>query len=197
MPRIYRQRPDWDEYFLNFAEAASQRADCTRRSVGAVIVKDNRIVATGYNGAPPGEGSCLAGDCPRGKHYTVDVPFYVTVNCDGDTTPLSAHQECACGSEEWPCRESVEPGSSYDTGAGSCIAVHAELNALLYADRDKCEGATMYIAAVTYQVRDGQVRDVQRTSGAPCDGCMRAIKGAGIARAVWTLDMDSTDSWSR
>lgn len=59
-------RPPWDSYFMGIVEAVSKRADCRRRQVGAVIVKNHRIVATGYNGAPAGEGSCLAGECPRG-----------------------------------------------------------------------------------------------------------------------------------
>ena len=59
-------RPTPDEYFLNIAEAASLRAECRRRLVGAVIVKDGRIVGAGYNGAAPGAPSCLDGACPRG-----------------------------------------------------------------------------------------------------------------------------------
>jgi dCMP deaminase len=59
-------RPSWDDYFLGIAVAVSARADCRRRQHGAVIVKANRIVATGYNGAHPGGPSCLAGECPRG-----------------------------------------------------------------------------------------------------------------------------------
>ncbi len=62
-------RPDWDQYFLNLAWAVAQRADCTRRRVGAVIVDaDHRVVSVGYNGAPPGKPGCLtAGACPRGQ----------------------------------------------------------------------------------------------------------------------------------
>lgn len=63
-------RPSFDNYFLGIATAVSARADCRRALCGAVIVKDNRIVATGYNGAAPGGPSCLDGECPRGlKSY--------------------------------------------------------------------------------------------------------------------------------
>jgi len=51
-------RPTWTKYFLRVAEVISSRATCQRRKVGAVIVKDNRILATGYNGAPKGQKHC-------------------------------------------------------------------------------------------------------------------------------------------
>ena len=53
------KRPSWDEYFLGFAKQAATRASCDRKHVGAVIVKDRRILSTGYNGAAPGTPSCL------------------------------------------------------------------------------------------------------------------------------------------
>jgi dCMP deaminase len=59
-------RPDWDDYFLGIAAAVAARADCRRARHGAVIIKERRIVATGYNASPAGGPSCLAGECPRG-----------------------------------------------------------------------------------------------------------------------------------
>jgi dCMP deaminase len=56
-------RPDWDEYFLIIAEAVASRSDCERSKVGAVVVKDRRVRATGYNGAPSGKSGCAT--CPR------------------------------------------------------------------------------------------------------------------------------------
>ena len=47
-------RPDWDTYFMDFARLAEQRSTCLRRRVGAVIVKDKMVLATGYNGTPLG-----------------------------------------------------------------------------------------------------------------------------------------------
>lgn len=67
-------RPDWDTYFLDLAHAISARADCRRAQHGAVIVKDRRVVATGYNGGPAGGASCLDGDCPRGLLAAEEQP---------------------------------------------------------------------------------------------------------------------------
>jgi len=126
-------RPGWDDYFLGIAQAVAARADCTRARVGAVIVKNHRIVATGYNGSPAGEPGCLTdGACPRGRH----------------TLP------------------EMSAGGDFDNGPGFCIAVHAEANAIIYADRDRTEHATIYVTQ------------------APCAGCAKLIKGAGIGRVV-------------
>jgi dCMP deaminase len=59
------QRPDWDTYFMLQAEIAKLRSNCLSRHVGAVIVKDNRQIATGYNGTPSGIKNCFEGGCPR------------------------------------------------------------------------------------------------------------------------------------
>lgn len=61
------QRPSWDEYFLEVAGLVAKRSTCLRRRVGAVIVKDKRILATGYNGAPSGLDHCLDIGCLREK----------------------------------------------------------------------------------------------------------------------------------
>ena len=58
-------RMSWDEYFLEIARTAATRATCSRRKHGAVIAKDRRIVATGYNGGPSGYPHCEDGGCPR------------------------------------------------------------------------------------------------------------------------------------
>jgi dCMP deaminase len=60
-------RPSWDEYFLELASLVSRRATCLRRHVGAVLVKDKKILATGYNGAPSGLEHCLDTGCLRQK----------------------------------------------------------------------------------------------------------------------------------
>ena len=58
-------RPDWDHYFMEIARVVSKRSTCLRRSVGAVIVKNKQIVATGYNGTPSGLEHCAVTGCLR------------------------------------------------------------------------------------------------------------------------------------
>lgn len=67
-------RPDWDSYFLAGAMWVASRADCTRSRVGAILVREHRIVSTGYNGSIAGTPGCLDGNCPRGRQSYVDRP---------------------------------------------------------------------------------------------------------------------------
>lgn len=60
-------RPTWDEYFIEITHLVAKRSTCLRRQVGAVIVKDKNILATGYNGAPSGVSHCLDVGCLREK----------------------------------------------------------------------------------------------------------------------------------
>jgi len=59
------ERPDWDEYFLDIALTVAKRATCLRRQMGAVLVRDRRILTTGYNGAPSGLPHCAETGCLR------------------------------------------------------------------------------------------------------------------------------------
>ncbi len=156
-------RPDWDRWALGIAQAVAMRGDCTRRQVGAVLLDQNhRVIGCGYNGGPSGGESCLAGECPRGRHYEIACPHPIA-----DHEGKECIRQCACG-DPWPCSLSVQPGSSYDTGPGMCIAVHAEMNALLdVSDRGRLLGATMYI---TEQ---------------PCGGCLKILKNTEIKTFVW------------
>jgi len=58
-------RPSWDEYFMQIVDLVKSRSTCLRRQVGALIVKDKRILATGYNGAPMGCRHCAEVGCLR------------------------------------------------------------------------------------------------------------------------------------
>lgn len=70
MPKIpkIKKRPSFDEYFLNLAKVVRDRSNCLRDSVGVVLIKDKRIIATGYNGTPMGVKNCDEGGCERCLH---------------------------------------------------------------------------------------------------------------------------------
>lgn len=78
-------RPDWDHYFMEIAQVVARRSNCSRRQVAAVIVKDHRIISTGYNGTPRGIKNCFEGGCPR---------------CNSDTPSGSKLDECICSHGE-------------------------------------------------------------------------------------------------
>jgi len=107
------ERPTWDQYFMEMAELTAKRSTCMRRSVGAVIVKDNRAIATGYNGAPRGiahceeRGGCLRQQLgvPSGQRHEICMALHAEQNAiiqaaamghsiEGGTIYVT-HQPCA------------------------------------------------------------------------------------------------------
>lgn len=60
-------RPSWEAYFMGIAVLVAKRSTCLRRAVGAVVVKNKRILSTGYNGAPSGIQHCIDAGCLREK----------------------------------------------------------------------------------------------------------------------------------
>ncbi len=69
-------RPSWEQYFMEITKLVASRSTCLRRHVGAILVKDKNILATGYNGAPSGISHCLEvgclreqGDIPSGQRH--------------------------------------------------------------------------------------------------------------------------------
>ena len=92
------ERPDWGQYFLNIAEEVASRSTCPRASVGAVIVRDNRILSTGYNGALSGKPHCtevgclmVNGHCERTIHAETNAVAQAArfgISLDGATMYL-------------------------------------------------------------------------------------------------------------
>jgi len=90
-------RPSTRDYFLDIAAVTATRATCLRKQVGAVLVRDNRIIATGYNGSPPGEPHCSDPEtgclienshCVRTVHAEINALLYAAkdgVSVDGAT----------------------------------------------------------------------------------------------------------------
>ena len=66
-----RERPSWDTYFMDITTLVAKRTTCLRRAVGAIVVKDKRILSTGYNGAPSHIRHCSEVGCLRAQ---LDVP---------------------------------------------------------------------------------------------------------------------------
>lgn len=62
-------RPSWDEYFMDITRVVATRSTCLRRQVGAVIVKDKRLLTSGYNGAPRGLAHCAEVGCLRDAYH--------------------------------------------------------------------------------------------------------------------------------
>lgn len=145
-------RPSKKDYYLEIAKAVARRSTCLRRQYGAVIVKDDQIISTGYNGAARGEENCCdAGEC-------------------------------------WRQANGIPHGEQYE----KCVAVHAEANAILSADRAAMIGATLYLAGF----ENGRLIKAE-----PCAMCARLIKNARIAevvgteRAPWTNFSVIADGW--
>ncbi len=104
-------RPSWDEYFMSIAEQVAGRSTCMRRRTGAILVKDRRILATGYNGTPTGLAHCEDVGCIRearsiasGSHHELCRGIHAEQNAviqaarhgiviDGATV-YTTHQPC-------------------------------------------------------------------------------------------------------
>lgn len=63
MRRVKVKRPSWEDYFIGITDKVRERSTCSRLAVGSIIVKDNKILSTGYNGSPQGEEHCNEVGC--------------------------------------------------------------------------------------------------------------------------------------
>jgi len=105
------ERPDWNEYFMEMAELAAKRATCLRRKVGAVLVKNKKVLATGYNGAPMDIEHCETTGClreemkvPSGERHEICRGVHAEQNLVAqaaihgvkteDSTVYCTHQPC-------------------------------------------------------------------------------------------------------
>jgi len=129
-------RPDWDEYFMGIAHAVATRSNCCRRQVAAIIVRDRRIVSTGYNGTPRGIRNCHEGGCPR---------------CSSDTPSGQGLGECLCshGEENAIVQAAyhgiaVKGGTLYTTFSPCLLCAKMIINAgireVVYHDRYSVDG---------------------------------------------------------
>jgi len=100
---VNNDRPSWNEYFMNIAHEVANRSTCERAQVGAVIVKDKRILTTGYNGSPRGlphctEVGCLMenGHCIRTLHAEQNAIIQAALHgvTTSGATIYVTHQPC-------------------------------------------------------------------------------------------------------
>lgn len=132
---IRENRVDQINYYLDIAETVLERSTCLKRHYGAVIVKNNEIISTGYNGAPRGinncidEGKCFRSACTRG------------------------------------------------TGYENCLAVHAEMNAIISSKRSDMLESSIYL--VGKEIDGNYVKN-----GEPCSICKKIIINAGIKTVI-------------
>lgn len=116
-----RNRPSWNEYFIEMAKLTAKRSTCLRRQVGAIIVKDNHVIATGYNGAPKGLKHCEEVGCLREQ---LNVP-------SGERHELcrALHAEQNAIIQAAVLGESIEGASMYITTQPCVICAKMIINA--------------------------------------------------------------------
>jgi dCMP deaminase len=141
-------RPDWDNYFMEIAKVAASRSNCCRRQVAAVIVKDRRVIATGYNGTPLGIKNCYEGGCPR---------------CNSSSPSGSDLDQCLCShAEENAITQSAYHGISINkstlyTTYSPCLLcakmiINSGINEVVYHQRYTIDEVAMKL------LHDGGVR---------------------------------------
>ena len=116
------ERPSWDEYFMEMAALTAKRSTCMRRNVGAVIVQDKHIIATGYNGAPKGIPHCdEVGGCLRER---MNIP-------SGERHELcrALHAEQNAIIQAATLAQSIEGASIYITNQPCVICAKMIINA--------------------------------------------------------------------
>lgn len=74
-------RPGWDDYFMNIALVVASRSNCRTRHVAALVVRERRIVSTGYNGTPRGTKNCMDGGCERCAQRTQSTAGQNLLEC--------------------------------------------------------------------------------------------------------------------
>ena len=146
-------RIDKHQYYLNIAKEVSQRSTCIQKRWGAIIVKDDVIISTGFNGAPRKIQDCL--------------------------------QKGYCNLANYRKKANLGRGTAYE----HCLSTHAEMNAIIFADKDKMDGATLYLYGTELVGLGGQYQIVANPN--PCSECKKMIINAGI-KEVYTQDADNT-----
>lgn len=133
-----RTRESKKARYLRIAAEVARGSTCLRRQYGAIIVREDEIIATGYNGAPRGDANC----------------------CDVGTC--------------WRIEHNIPHGEQYE----KCVAVHAEMNAIISAARRDMVGGTIYL--VGRDARTGALL----TDATSCFMCRRLVINSGLEKVV-------------
>lgn len=146
-------RPGWDAYFMSIAAVVSTRSTCLRRKVGAVIVKDRRIISTGYNGAPRGVPHCSEAGClreklgiPSGERHEICRGSHAEVNAIAQAAAVGASTSGAslyCTHE--PCSFCTK--AVINAGIVKIVFVHSYPDELARMLRDEAGMETVRLEA--------------------------------------------------
>ena len=170
--RSARRRPDRDEYFMLLAVATRERAECLGRHVGAVLVREGRIIATGYNGTPRGFARCNAQE--RGCHRCADKDRYPSG---------VAYDVCICvHAEQNAILQAARLGYSCDGAAcyttlRPCFGCLKELHQA---------GVSQIRYLNEWEPAEGPTRDAYRA-------LLETLAGQGVVVAALQLDGDLLD----
>lgn len=148
------------------------------RDLNAAVPTGERIT-TDEHGILMAQAVALRADCTRRRVGVVIVDVHGRVVGTGRNGAPPGRPGClSAGScpRGQLSYDDVAPGSTYTSGAGTCIALHAESNAIIFSDPLARRGGTAFI------------------TDAPCDGCSLLLAGSGLHRAVWP-EQDETGAW--
>ena len=170
-------RPSLDKIFMDIAVVFSDRSTCLRIKTGCVIVKDGRIISTGYNGSAPNAPHCC--DAWRSwyeRHY--ELHRKLTKKTSKDDAKITDSQVIKCFNKtpEAGFRDFIKTDYFYkEHGVLSVLnEIHAEMNAILYA------------AKMGIKLEDS----ILSTVYSPCNTCAKSIKMAGITKVFYKYKYD-------
>lgn len=143
------ERPDWDTYFMDIAHVVARRGNCIRRKVAAVIVKDERVISTGYNGTPRGVQNCFDGGCRR---------------CASDAVSGADLDECICSHAE----ENAVAQAAYHGIAVAQATLYCTLSPCLTCARMIINAGIMEVVYEDAYEFNAQTRKLLAEAGVKC-----------------------------
>lgn len=147
--KVLDTRPDWDTYYMDIAHVVARRSNCMRRQVAAVIVNENRIVSTGYNGTPRGLKNCFEGGCPR---------------CAGKNPSGTGLGECLCSHAE----ENAIAQAAYHGIALRATSLYVTLSPCLTCARLIISAGIVEVVYEDEYVLEKEARSLLKKAGVKC-----------------------------